>query len=364
MCGTFDNWFRRFPEPGRPGSGGMEPAHPGARHAGAGLRLVCFPHAGGTASFFRSWSRELPPCVELLAVQYPGRQDRLREPAAADVHELADTVAAALLPALDQPLALFGHSLGATIAYEVATRVEQRAGGMLAHLIVSAKPAPARQRHSAKHLLGDDVLWAEACRLGGVPDELVDSRAVRDLVLPSLRADYRLDETYQPRDRPPLRCPVLACAGGGDPEATPDEVTSWRAVTGGGCTMLTFPGGHFYMLSGLADFIAELVRQIGRLHTAPRGLRQARLEPGIGLGMLGGGVAEQLVPEERGPGRAGRALTAADEPGHDLEVQQAPGADGAQEGPQRPGGGTFLMPALAVMMRRPVDLGKRLGEQS
>jgi pyochelin biosynthesis protein PchC len=259
---TTESWLRCFPVPGRP-----VPDSVAAMAVEDRLRLVCFPHAGGTAGFFRSWAHGLPAGVQLLAVQYPGRQDRLCEPCAADIHELADDIAHALVPR--QPLALFGHSMGAAIAYEVATRIEGRADGVVTALIVSAKQAPTRPRQSAKHMLGDKELWAEVCELGGVPDELAGSRVFRDMVLPSLRADYRIDEAYRPRACPKLRCPVLAIAGSSDPEATADEMALWQEVAGGDFVLRVFPGGHFSMMSRPRPFLAELIGQISRFHAVP-----------------------------------------------------------------------------------------------
>ncbi|MDU3291436.1 MAG: pyochelin biosynthesis editing thioesterase PchC, partial [Pseudomonas aeruginosa] len=114
------------------------------------LRLACFPHAGGSASFFRSWSERLPPDIDLLALQYPGREDRFNEAPATCLEDLADGAALALRDFADAPLALFGHSLGAALAYETALRLEN-AGAPLRHLFVSAHPAPHRQRGGALH---------------------------------------------------------------------------------------------------------------------------------------------------------------------------------------------------------------------
>lgn len=258
-----DTWFRCFNPAVRPGSA------PGSWRPEPGLRLVCFPHGGGTAGFYRPWARALPPDVQLLAVSYPGRLDRMREPFATDLHELAERITNSLTAVLHQPMAFFGHSMGATVAYEVARRIEQRTEGVLTQLIVSGQPAPSMVRHTAKHLLNDAALWDEACRLGGIPDKLAGSPEMRKLAVPSLRSDYRLNETYWPCPAPPLTCPVLALAGDNDSEASVEEVRAWETVAGGEFALRVFPGGHFYLIPEQAELLRELVAWLARHHPFP-----------------------------------------------------------------------------------------------
>ena len=169
------------------------------------LRLACFPHAGGSASFFRSWSERLPPDIDLLALQYPGREDRFNEAPTTRLEDLADGAALALRDFADAPLALFGHSLGAALAYETALRLES-AGAPLRHLFVSAHPAPHRQRGGALHR-GDEAALLEDVRRQGGASELLEDADLRALFLPILRADYQAIETY--RRAQPI---ALACA--------------------------------------------------------------------------------------------------------------------------------------------------------
>jgi pyochelin biosynthetic protein PchC len=229
----------------------------------AALKLVCLPHAGGAASFFRSWALLLPPSVELLAVQYPGREDRLLEPHLDEMERLADAVAGAIAPVLDRPVALFGHSMGAAVAYEVAQRLEERSGEPLAHLFVSGHVAPDSLRKRSKHLASDDVLWNELRRLNGTKEDVLEQRELRSLVLPYLRSDYRLSETYRPGPPRPLRCPITVLLGDRDPEVTVDEAAGWTKATTAGCELLVFPGGdHFYLVPEQAATIAALVRRL------------------------------------------------------------------------------------------------------
>ncbi|MCM0679130.1 thioesterase domain-containing protein, partial [Micromonospora phytophila] len=154
-------------------------------------RLVCFPHAGGTATFFRSWPQRLPG-VEVRAARYAGRQDRLADPFPASLAGLADELAGALAGLGEAPLALFGHSMGALLAFEVAVRLEERHGPAPVRLFVSGRPAPHRAPATALHRADEVGLLDEVTRLGN-PDPLVFADPdLRALVLPALRDDYRL----------------------------------------------------------------------------------------------------------------------------------------------------------------------------
>jgi pyochelin biosynthetic protein PchC len=223
-------------------------------------RLVCFPHAGGTAAFYRPWHEYLPPDVELFSVQYPGRLDRIGEPCIDDMDLMAASVAGAVSPLMDRPMALFGHSLGAVIAYEVARRLAARRPEMLAGLFVSGRPAPDRQRLGAKHLAADDILWGELGRLGGTRPEVLTDSELRRAFLPALRSDYRLAEQYRPRPGTPLNCPVTVLLGDRDSEVDLAEAKPWASVTRGSFTLLAFPGEHFYLAGREPEVIREIVR--------------------------------------------------------------------------------------------------------
>jgi pyochelin biosynthesis protein PchC len=209
-------------------------------------RLVCFGPAGSAASFFNGWVPHLPPSVELLAAQLPGREDRVDEPPVEDLPALADVLAEALVPN-DRPLVLFGHSLGAVLAYEVACRLEALRATGVGALCVSGRPAPGHERDDRLHQADDDALWADVRRLGGTEAEVLDHPALRELLLPVVRSDYRLSETYVPPAGPRLRCRVAAVIGDRDPEVTADEAKAWQDVTGGPFTFAMLPGGHFYL---------------------------------------------------------------------------------------------------------------------
>ncbi len=234
------------------------------------LRLICFPHAGGSATFYRGWIKHLPDSVELLIAQYPGREDRLLDDLVEELGTLADQLAEALAPTLDQPFALFGHSMGATVAFEVAQRLERRWDFAAERLIVSGRPAPHRQRSTAVHRRDDEALVAELRRLGGTTAEALQHAELRELLLPSIRSDYRLIETYRPAGPTRVRAPITAVIGVDDTEVDSAEAGAWRDCTNGGFSLWTMPGGHFYLVERERELVTELLRVLCAGATALR----------------------------------------------------------------------------------------------
>ena len=224
-------------------------------------RLVCLPHAGGSASYFRPVAAMLSPTVDVLAVQYPGRQDRRGERCVDVLDDLVDQVFDAVRPRADRPLTLFGHSMGATVAFEVARRLEA-VGIVPAGLFVSGRRAPHRSRIENVHQRTDDELVSVIAQLAGTDNRLLADEEIRRMLLPALRADYRAIETYTFQPGPGLRCPVVALVGDDDEVATVDEVRAWRDHTTGPFELRVFDGGHFYLNDHAAAVVDELARHL------------------------------------------------------------------------------------------------------
>ncbi|EKX68900.1 thioesterase domain protein [Streptomyces ipomoeae 91-03] len=244
-------WFRRFP------SGAH--AHTGID---ADCELVCFPHAGGSATYWRPLAVALAPAVDVSAVQYPGRLDRLREAPLEDLHLLADLIVEALGPPGDRPRALLGHSMGASLAYEVAVRLARLPGGEPDLLVLSGRRSPtAARRRSRDQPLDDADLVARIRRLGGTDSLVLDDPELLELVLPALRGDYRALASYEDTPGRPLSCPVVALTGDRDPETSVEEVRSWAEHTSGDFRTRVFEGGHFFLNDHAKDVI-ELLREL------------------------------------------------------------------------------------------------------
>ncbi|HYH78362.1 MAG TPA: alpha/beta fold hydrolase [Longimicrobium sp.] len=236
--------------------------------AGTRLRLFCFPYAGGGAGAFRGWTAALPPVVEVCPVYLPGRERRFREAAHTRMEPLVEELRHALGPHLDLPFAFFGHSMGAAVAYELA-RAMEAAGTPPAHLFVSGRRAPQRPPDRERiHALPDDEFVARLRALEGTPDEVLRDPEMMELMLPVLRADFALSETYRYREGPPLACPVSALGGTGDAHVSRDDLLAWRDLTRGFFRLCTFDGGHFFLHSHQADVIQEVADGLLRVLAA------------------------------------------------------------------------------------------------
>ncbi|MFE3025303.1 thioesterase II family protein [Nocardia tengchongensis] len=211
--------------------------------------LVCFPPGGGAAGGYRALANHIVDGVAVYAIQYPGRRDRISEAPIASLTELADNVAAALEPLLGGELAFFGHSMGATVAFETALRLEAR-GRRLRTFFVSGRTAPSEPPPDTTIKTDDATLIAELERLANDPRSVAVLRtdpALAAAVLPSIRNDYHAIERYVHIPGVPLHCPIVGLTGADDPVVTPAQLERWRMHTAGAFELHIFPGSHFYL---------------------------------------------------------------------------------------------------------------------
>jgi medium-chain acyl-[acyl-carrier-protein] hydrolase len=240
---------------------------------GAALRLLCIPHAGGGASAFRGWADALPPEVEVCPVQLPGRENRILEPAVDRMAPLVDALAEQVAAADDLPFALFGHSNGALIGFELARRLREQGRPGPLHLFASGRRAPDLPNPLPDmHALPDDAFMRDLVSLGGTPREVAESPELLRLLLPLLRADVALNETYAFAEQAPLECGITAYGGVDDPKAACQELHAWRRHTRGPFAVRLFPGDHFFafgparelVLRTLGDDVHDLLVRAAR----------------------------------------------------------------------------------------------------
>ncbi len=230
----------------------------------ADMRLFCFPYAGGGASLFRSWIGKLPVQIEVYLIQLPGRENRFLEEPYTTIASLVEDLAPQMRPYLQEPFACFGHSLGALVSFELARYLRLHALPQPHHLLVSACRAP--QLPSPKppiHALPDAEFIAALRLLEGTPEELLQHEELMELMLPTLRADFSLYETFSYRQEEPFTFPLTIFGGKQDHEVTQEELLAWQEQTTAVCKQYIFPAGHFFLHSEQAavlQTIGEVLR--------------------------------------------------------------------------------------------------------
>jgi surfactin synthase thioesterase subunit len=225
-------------------------------------RLVCFPHAGGAATYYRPVSAYFSPEVDVIALQYPGRQDRRREPCVDDLGLLADRVTEQLLELTGKPTVFFGHSMGATLAFEVAWRLEHKGANAPYRLVASGRRAPSTRRDEKVHLQDDDGIIAELRRLDGTDTALLDDEMLR-IALPAIRSDYRAIESYTCEPGRRVDAPITVLTGDADAKTSLEEADAWRRHTNGEFRLKVFSGGHFFIGEQPAAVNAAIAADLG-----------------------------------------------------------------------------------------------------
>ncbi|MFJ5535177.1 thioesterase II family protein [Streptomyces sp. NPDC093261] len=235
-----ERWLRRF----RP-------------DASTRVRLVCFPHAGGSASFYHPVAMTHAAAADVVVLQYPGRQDRRHEPLVLSVAEYVARIGPVLEQERPLPTVYFGHSMGAVLAFETALALADTPAAPRA-IVASGRRAPATHRDERVHLRDDDGLLDELRKLNGTQADLLGDEEIVRMALPAVRGDYRVIETYQAVPGSTVDCPITVLVGDDDPKTTVAEADQWREHTTAGFRLRTFPGGHFYLAEHQAEVNAEL----------------------------------------------------------------------------------------------------------
>ena len=230
------------------------------------FRIVCFPHAGGSASYYYALSEALSPELDMLAIQYPGRQDRRAEGCVDNLTELADLTYAALRRSEDgRPTIFFGHSMGSILAFEVARRYQDDTGTPPAWLFASGYPAPSRLRGGTVHRRDDASLIDELRSVGGTDPLWLENKDLLASILYPLRGDYTAIETHPRVTGVRIDCPITVLTSTDDPYITIAEAEAWQEHTTGEFALHVFLGGHFYLAQHrreITDIITGTVRGV------------------------------------------------------------------------------------------------------
>lgn len=229
----------------------------------AKIRLICFPFAGGAASFFHSWQALMPDEIELVAIELPGRASRIKEPLITQGCELLDELEKLGLFSEPEPFAFFGHSMGAYIAFELSRRLKKKHKPQPLALFLSARQAPnLNKKEKQLHDLPEKEFVQQIANLNGMPKEVLDNAELMEIVSPVLRADCKLLETWHYVESEQLNLPITAMMGEGDPSTKESQIKNWAAFTSNSFNLVKFPGDHFFINTVKKAVVDEIVKAL------------------------------------------------------------------------------------------------------
>jgi medium-chain acyl-[acyl-carrier-protein] hydrolase len=216
----------------------------------ANLRLFCLAHAGASARIFNCWSTKLPSAVEICPIELPGHGWRRTEIAFTQLQPLVETITIAITPYLDKPFACFGHSMGALLSFELATFLQKRNNQSPIHLLLSGRRAPEIPSPVPPiHYLPDAAFIERLLDYDSMPEQILQDTKFLELVLPTLRADFALVESYEYIPKPPLDCPITVFGGLQDQTVAYNSLQAWRKHTSAAFTINILPGNHSFIHS-------------------------------------------------------------------------------------------------------------------
>ncbi len=228
----------------------------------ARLRLICFPYAGGNAGAFRQWSRLINADIEVLAIQYPGRATRFKEKLMASMDELVEAIYQACKLTFEQkPYVFFGHSMGASVAWELCHQLSTQQNNLPELLMVSGRRAPREslpRDYQPIHNLPKDKFLERLQNLNGTPEEVLQHRDLMELMEPIIRNDFKLIENWQAELREPLNIPIQVMGGVDDQHLSEASLHGWSRESLLPCDVHLFSGDHFYLHTQEASLIEKL----------------------------------------------------------------------------------------------------------
>jgi medium-chain acyl-[acyl-carrier-protein] hydrolase len=231
----------------------------------SGVRLFCFPHAGASAAVYRAWPKALMPAIQVYPVEIPGRATRAHEPCLRDLDMLVAAAHGGLQKYFDRPFALFGHSMGALIAYELARSLSESQIRYLVGLIVSGRRAPhIANTPSALYNLNGDEAITTLRKLGGTPQAILEDQSALETLLPIIRADFEMVRRYKYRSGAKLCCSIVTMNGAEDHQVSKYDIEEWQACTNGQIRSYTLPGNHFFLESQATAALELLRTELGK----------------------------------------------------------------------------------------------------
>jgi medium-chain acyl-[acyl-carrier-protein] hydrolase len=233
------------------------------------LRLFCLPYAGGGTSIFRTWSEHLPPEIEVFPIQLPGRESRWKEPLLNHISPLVETLVTDIYPYLQETtFAFFGHSMGALIAFELTRTLYENYNFHPIQLFVSGRAAPQITTSDlAIHQLPESEFIEELRRLDGTPEAILQNAELMKLLMPILRADFAICETYIYSIKKQLQCPISIFGGLEDKKSSYENLIAWRELTNNEHRLRLFPGNHFFIQSVQPLVLSAILQDIEQTYS-------------------------------------------------------------------------------------------------